>query len=77
MSRLDRLNELLIRWNPELKEQIASGVWAGGKAPYSLETTKGGRRRLVVIDEESGDRMGFVGDTLDEVLDNFAARLQR
>lgn len=49
----------------------------GANATYAIHTLEGTRRRITIDDPETGDRIGAVGDTLDQTIDNLAAKVEK
>jgi len=76
-TRAARLARLLTRALPDDAERIASGQWGKSGAPYQFRTLEDGRQNLVIEDQTTGTRLGFVGATRDELLDKFEAHLTK
>lgn len=74
-TRAARLNRLLAGAFPDQAEKVKDGNWGAAGAPYAFGVTRDGKRRLTVEVSETGERMGFVGDTTDSLLDQFEARV--
>jgi hypothetical protein len=74
-TRAERLARLLTKALPGDAARIASGQWGQGGPPYEFHTLPGGGQRLLVENRETGERLGVVGTTRDELLDALEARL--
>lgn len=80
MTQAERLNGLLKKLFPDNDEKIDAGDWDGmglKGAPYSFDTNVKGQRRLRIANHETGETIGIVGGTVEEVLDALEARLER
>ncbi len=76
MTRAERLNELLVKALPNQAEQVKTGEWGKDGAPYRFSTLDDGRQRLQIENRETGETIGVVGTTRDELLDALTARLK-
>ena len=56
-------NDLLAQCLAHVTGAPATGAWGAAGAPYQFETLADGRRRLVISNPETGDRVGAVGAT--------------
>jgi hypothetical protein len=74
-TRAERLARLLTKALPKDAARIASGSWGPSGPPYVFDTTREGKERLLVENAETGERIGVVGATRDELLDALEARL--
>lgn len=74
-TRAERLARLLTKALPHDAERIASGEWGPTGPPYQFDTTREGKQRLLVENAETGERIGVVGATRDELLDALDDRL--
>jgi hypothetical protein len=74
-TRAERLARLLTKALPNDAQRIASGEWGTDGPPYVFDTTREGKQRLLVENRETGERIGVVGTTRDELLDALDARL--
>lgn len=74
-TRAERLARLLAKALPHDADRIASGEWGQVGPPYQFDTTREGKQRLLVENAETGERIGVVGATRDELLDALEARL--
>jgi hypothetical protein len=72
-SRAERLDRLVRTIVPGLKDKEG---WGPGKAPYAFSTLEDGRQKLTVEDPESGERIGVVGNSRDELLDKLEERVK-
>jgi len=77
VTNAERLNTLLEKALPEQAEQIKTGEWGTAGAPYAFSTTRDGKQRLTITNPETEDRIGVVGATRAELLDNLEARLAK
>lgn len=73
-NNADRLKRLLKLALPDHAETIDAGEWGKQGAPYVFDTV-GEQQRLRIEDPLTGDRMGFVGKTRIELLDQLEARV--
>ncbi len=75
-TNAERLNGLLTKALPSQAEQIKTGEWGKQGAPYRFSTLEDGRQRLQIENRETGETIGVVGTTRDELLDALEARLK-
>jgi len=76
-TRAARLARLLTRALPDDAARIASGNWGKPGPPYQFRTLEDGRQNLLIEDQATGTRLGFVGATRDELLDKLEAHLTK
>ena len=78
-TRAERLDRLLaaakIPNTSEAREAKHPQTGAVQGAPYEFFTLPSGQRRLTINNHDTGERMGFVGKDVDDVLDQFEARV--
>lgn len=75
-NRVERLFALIEKFNPEVSvETLEKGEWGKEGPPYFFDNLPDGRQRLRIVNRETGDQIGVVGSSRDELLDKLEARL--
>lgn len=70
----DRLNRAIARLSPEMAARVQNG-WGPAGAPYFITTLVNDRRRITVVDAESGEAFSGTGATVAEAVAKLEARI--
>ena len=76
-TRAARLQRLLLKVLPGDATRIKSGEWGKPGPPYQFKTAADGRQKLVIEDPTTESRLGFIGATRDELLDQLEAHVKK
>lgn len=76
-THAQRLARLLARLLPHDAERIATSEWGKAGPPYQFKTAEDGRQKLIIEDRLTESRVGFVGSSRLELLDQLEAHVDK